>query len=427
MARHSWSLLLGFSLTLGVSCSRPPAPRPSAIEISVPYEVDTLDPHARNRLSNFAIVSHFYEPLVTTDTNMSIHPCLATRWDNPDLVTWVFHLRPQVRFHSGKTLDADDVVYSFQRLLGKNDLGVAGYVLNIERVRALDPLTVEIKTSAPMSILLNKIRFVLIIPKGATTASLSRGVDGTGPYAFESWKPGVEIRMTRNEKTWGPRPTLSHVTVRLARSPEQALADLTAGHSDLVQLNSRSGGVAAGKLPGVIVKKQTSIYVKYLSYDQSHEVTPFCPGIPNPFRKKQVREAINLAIDRAALVARLSSDGVPAWQAVPPFIFGYNPAVREPRYQPDQARALLAQAGYPKGFTVTLHVRKIFEEAAAIVKEMLGKVGIRVTVSALPDAEYFAIVSEKKASFFLSRFGCPTGDVSDILDGAIHTFDPGRH
>lgn len=420
-------LTLASALAFTASCSRRPDSPLSEIRISVPYEVDTLDPHSRNRLSNFAVVSHFYEPLVTTDANMTILPCLATRWDNPDLVTWIFHIRPGVRFHSGKRLEAEDVVYSFDRLLKSRDLGMSGYLLNIQRVRAIDPLTFEIRTSAPMSILLHKLRFVLIIPKGAVPASLQNEVDGTGPYALAGWTPGSEIRMVRNERTWGAKPPLKKVTFRLARSPDEALLDLTSNRSDLIQANSRNAEALSRKVPGVEVQRRPSIFVKFLSFDQAHETTPFCPGISNPFRNLLVRQAINLAIDRAALVARLSTESIPAWQAVPPSIFGFNPAIRQPTYQPERARALLAEAGLPKGFAVTLHVRNIFLEAAQIVAQMLGKVGIRVTVASLPDAEFFDVVSNHRASFFLSRFGCPTGDVSEILDNTVHTLDPARH
>src|SRR5207249_2658676 len=117
---------------------------------------------------------------------------------------------------------------------------------------------------------------------------------------------------------------------------------------------------------------------KFLGYDVKNERTPFVPGRANPFRDRRVRQAISLAIDRPALVSKLSTYAVPASQLVPPFIFGYNPALKEPVHDPARAKALLAEAGLPGGFDATMHVRKLFGEAAVIVKEMLGTVGIRV-------------------------------------------------
>src|ERR1041385_5058480 len=98
-------------------CARgSPPPPPDSITISVPYEIDTLDPHASGSAGSLAIASHFYEPLVTTDPSMRLIPCLAERWDNPDPTTWVFHLRQTARFHSGKPLTAADVVFSIDRV-----------------------------------------------------------------------------------------------------------------------------------------------------------------------------------------------------------------------------------------------------------------------------------------------------------------------
>src|SRR5262245_31893696 len=110
------SAFLGLCLAAGISCARPAHPT-AAVRIAVPYDVSTLDPHARDTLSSVAITSHFYEPLVTTDGDLRIRPCLARVWENPDDATWVFRLQPGARFHSGKPARAADVVYSFKRLL----------------------------------------------------------------------------------------------------------------------------------------------------------------------------------------------------------------------------------------------------------------------------------------------------------------------
>ena len=411
------------ALALAVlACARHPAARPSAGTVSVPYELDTLDPHVRNRLSEFAVLSNIYEPLVTTDAAMSIRPCLAERWDNPDLVTWVFHLRPGVRFHDGSSLDSADVVASFERLLASRELEMAGYVWNIASVKALDPATVEVKTKSPMSILLNKLRFVLIMPSGAVGA-LATSPTGTGPYRFVSWKRGEEIRLARNDAYWGARPPLETAVYRLARSPQLAYADLVEGRSQLVQCSAKALEEKARALGGVDVVRQSSIFVKFLGFDLKHEKTPFCDAPRNPFLDRRVREAISLSVDRGALVARLSASAVPASQAVPPFIFGFASTMRELGYDPTRARSLLAEAGFPNGFSVTLHARRLFGEAARVVVEMLGRVGIEVKLEELADPPFFEVVAGHRSSFFLSRFGCPTGDASDILENAVHSID----
>ncbi len=424
-ARRAAGLALAAGLAALAGCAGR-GPARDTLAISVPYELDTLDPHARNRLPNFAVASHFYEPLVTTDRSLAIQPCLATRWDNPDLLTWVFHLRPGVTFAGGHPLRAADVVYTFRRLLGSRDLAMAGYVQNIRSVKALDPLTVEVKTGTPMSILLNKLRFVLVVPEGSGEPDAR--ADGTGPYRLVSSAPGREVRRARNDRWWGERPPIREVTFRLARGPEQALSDLAQGSSDLVQANTRAAEDVARRVPHVRLAKEDGIFVRFLSYDLAHGVSPACPAPRNPFRDRAVREALSLAIDRRELVSRLSTFAIPSWQIVPASIFGYNPDLPEPPHDPARARRLLAQAGFPHGFTVTLHARRLFADAVPPLVEMLGEAGIRVVPQVLSDAEYFDLVETRHLScFFLSRFGCPTGDVSDILDNAMHSPDPARH
>lgn len=385
------------------------------------HEVDTLDPHRRNRLSNLSILSHFYEPLVCGDAAMQARPCLATRWDNPDLLTWVFHLREDVRFHDGRPLDAGDVVFSFERLMRDPTLGMSPYVLNVASVRALSPHTVEVRTRTALAILLNKIRFVSVVPKGSTAEGLDSGVNGTGPWLFREWQRNARIEMERNDAYWGPKPAFGRATFRLARGAEDAAEDFRRGRSDLVQSASGLVETRLGGRDDVTVLRNPSIFVKALGFD----LAPLEAGPPerasNPFRDRRVREAAQLSIDKPALVAKLSSPAVPASQMVPPFIFGYDASIPDPRRDLPRARALLVEAGYPAGVDVVLHARRLLGETARLVAPMLEEAGIRVRLVLQTDAEYFESINARRATFFLSRWGCPAGDASDLLDNVVYS------
>ncbi|HET7452986.1 MAG TPA: ABC transporter substrate-binding protein, partial [Thermoanaerobaculia bacterium] len=417
---------LGIALA-AAACGAPRTPFGDVVRISVPHEVVELDPHAKNQLAAFSIVSQIFEPLVTTDSSMQIQPCLASRWENPDPSTWVFHLRENVRFHGGKTLDAGDVVYTLDRLLRTPGLEMTGYLLYIESVSEVDPHTVRIRTTKPLAVLLNKLRFIAIVPTGSTREGLNARPDGTGPFRLAEWVPGKLLRVVRNDDYWGPKPGLREADFRLDRSPADALSDLLQGRSDMAQCNSKQLRPAVARTARFRTYRRTSIFVKYLGYDFAHDAPEGVQPSPNPFRDARVREAMNLAIDRRRLIAALPYDAVPATQLVPPFIFGFNPRIAEAPYDPARARALLAEAGLSGGITAPLLTRKLFAEPAADVADQLRGIGFRLSLRVVPDPEFFAIANAGRSAIHLSRFGCLTGDISDILDNVLHSLDPARH
>lgn len=394
--------------------------------ISVPYDLDSLVPGARNRLSDFSLLSNLYEPLVVTDANLSPHPALAVRWSNPDNLTWLFELRPGVRFQDGQPLTAEDVVWTFERLLGGQSLEMSGYVSSIRSVRALDARTVEIRTAAPVGILLNKLRFILVVRRGEDSPLLGGKVNGTGPYRLESWKRSEVLSLVRNEGYWGPRPALARVRFALNRSADVALADFLAGRSRFVQSNAKATEAGLRKEPGVELRRNSSVSVKFLYFDVAREQSTDVAGGGNPFRDVRVRRAVSLAIDRAELVRRLSVPAAQAHQLVTPFIFGYDPSRKPFPYDPREAARLLAEAGWPGGFGVRFRARGLFAEAAGLVAEMLGRVGIRAEVMALSERDWFQAMDANGFSMTLSRFGCPTGDASDMFENALQTQDRGK-
>lgn len=396
------------------------------IRIASSYEIQTLDPHVKYTLSHAAVQFNFYEGLVSTDAEMNIHPCLATRWENPDAYTWVFHLNPSVHFHDGKKLTAEDVIYTFKRLLGSNDLDAASSITDVVDVKEIDPLTVQMRTFQPLTVFLNKLSLVAIIANGSKPESLAAGENGTGPFRLVHWIRGDRVEMERFEEYWGERPYLKHVTMFLGRSPEQAFESLNAGTCEMAQCNAQ-------ELESRIDTKRFNIlihdglFVKYLAFDTTRDSVPGCSLKENPFKNRLVRQAIHLAIQRQDLVTRIPAHAAPANQVVPELIFGFNPQLPPAGYDPQTAKDLLAQAGLSKGFEVTLHSRKILESTAVVIKEYLQRIGIRVDLAVLPDNDFFNALRTGKSCFMLSRMGATVGDASDVLESAIHSPDQQRH
>jgi peptide/nickel transport system substrate-binding protein len=412
---------LALLLLLGALACQGAAPR--VLKVSVPWEADTLDPHVRNTLSDFALVSSLYEALVTTDADMRIRPALAASWENPDRSTWVFHLRPGARFHSGKALEAKDVVWSLERLATEPGLEMATYARYIAGAEALDARTVRVRTTRPLSILLNKLRFVAIVPHGADAAHLRTRVDGTGPYVVQEWEAGRRLELRRFDGYWGPDPAFARVSILLGRDPEGATRDFLEGGADIVQASTRQAGRTLEGESRARVVRRPSLFVKYLGFD-FREKRP--DGSRNPFHSLLVRQAVQLGVDRGALVGQLRTEAVPAGQQVPPFIFGFNPRLPIPTRDVPRARELLARAGWAEGFATDLHVRNLYADAAFVLRDQLREVGIRLTVVPLPDVEFLDRARRGEFGFYLSRFGCPTGDASDLLDTALHSRDVER-
>jgi peptide/nickel transport system substrate-binding protein len=410
-------------LALGCAC---PGPAPPAwqetLRVAVPFDLATLDPQAIDRLEHFALLGNLYEPLVANDPELRLRPALAVRWENPDATTWVFQLRP-ARFQDGRPLTSADVAWTIERLRRRNDLQIRSYVGDVVDVATPAPDRVVLRTASHSRTFLSRLTSVLILPTGTTDAELKERANGSGPYQVETWQAGRKLVLRRRPD--GPAGLPRRVLIDLARSPELAMSGLQSGAYDLVRADLRD---LATRLPAgrFTILQRENLFTKMLAFDHARERTPFCETARNPFRDVRVRRAVHLAIDRAALVRRLSRQASPNVQPVPRSVFGFDPGLAVPAADLPAARALLAQAGFPEGFACTLHTRAIHAADARLVAEALLPLGLRVRVAVPPDAEYFALLAAGGASFWLDRFGCTTGDSAEVMIDLMHTRDPGR-
>ncbi|HET7295421.1 MAG TPA: ABC transporter substrate-binding protein [Vicinamibacteria bacterium] len=415
--RDRLPLLLALLLALGPGCRRAPPGHPTSADLAVPYEVDSLDPHAADRLSAFAILFNAYEALVDADAELRLRPALATRWECPDPLTWIFHLRPGVTFHDGKPLRAADVVYSLERVRRSEELQVGNFARDIASVDALDTLVVRVRTSVPSRVLLAKLRHVAIVPEGSTAERLRLATDGTGPFAAAAWQPGRDLRLLRHEAYWGRKPALREVGIALGRGPEEAVEGLRGGRFQLVKCDSRSAALAVR----FVAKARDSLFVKYLAFDLARDVTPGYREGRNPFRDVRVRRAVAMAIDRARLVSILGNDARVATQPISRAVFGFDPDMPEPGVDPEGARRLLAEAGFPAGFGATLHARPFAATAAPAVRDDLARVGIRAELRSVTDTEHFELLARKQLTLWITGIACGTGDASELFEDLIHT------
>jgi peptide/nickel transport system substrate-binding protein len=294
----------------------------------------------------------------------------------------------------------------------------------VSEVDSPAPFIVRIRTRRPTRVLPNKLHFALVVPEGSTRASLDAKPDGTGPYAIESWEKN-DVKLRRNDHYWREAPPIPRARFLLKLPAGQAADGLASGSIHLAQASGELQA-RASELPRHTQLWHENIYVKYLTFDLSREKTPYVNLERNPFRDARVRRAIHLGLDRDALVAALANRPAPASQPVRRFIFGFDPELPVPRPDRERARALLEQAGLGNGFDGVMHARDLFADAGRIVVQQLATLGIRFRLEVVPDAEHFARMRRRDESIWLTRYGCPTGDASDILENVIHSVQPDR-
>jgi peptide/nickel transport system substrate-binding protein len=395
---------------LALACTGPAPPSARPLRIAVHSDPLVLDPHLRNEALTYSVLRNVYEGLTAFDSEMRIGPALAASWENPNDLTWVFHLRPGVRFHDGHELTAADVVASLERARSLPASGFGSYLVAVAAVRALDPHTVELTTRRPYAILLNKLAFVLIVPAGSPPEI--RHPVGTGPYRLVSYQPGVRLALRAFEGYWNGLPALDPVEILPVKDAAERAARLLRGDLDLIHEPRPEDLDRLRAAPRCRVLEQESLTVHYLL---------LATGRP-PLSDLRVRRAISLALDRAALVqAALHGEGRPVGQMVGRGVFGFAPDITPPARDLGAARRLLAAAGYPGGFDLDLEFRP--GRRAEEIRRQLAEAGIRVRLVERPWSELFPRLLAHRVSFYLGAILAPSADASDLFDAMVHSRD----
>jgi peptide/nickel transport system substrate-binding protein len=412
----------GALLLPACACS-PPTDPAGKLRVAVPYDVVSLDPHVENSLEGFEQVANVYEPLVALDRELRVVPALAVSWHNPDPTTWVFRLREGVRFHDGSPLSAEDVVYSVRRLKEDEGLSIRSQISEVASA-TIEGGGVALRTPQPSARLLNDLAAVLIVRAGATRESLEAHPNGTGPYAVEEWTARERLRLRRHEGYWGPRPRFGQVEVEMG-TDEHATPALLAGRLSILRATYPSEERAAAQGSRYRVVRQPSPYLFHLGLNVSSPTLPGGGALPNPFRRLEVRQAVDLALDRARIAAAASPYAVPTARIIPKTIFGSDPE-REARGETRDlaaARRLLEAAGYPDGFDAALHgIGLKARTALPELRAQLAEVGIRVTFVDIPSAAAFqGALRRRELGLWVVGDAALTGEAGWLLTTQFHS------
>lgn len=418
----------------------------NTIRWSAQGDAITLDPQAQNEGMTLATAQQIYEPVVSRTATLALEPGLALSWgltDDPTI--WRFSLRPGVTFHDGAPFTSDDVVFSFKRALKPtSDMkDIIGTVLDVV---AVDGLTVDIITDGPNPILPQQLDNIFIMSRAWAEANdvvepqdtasgqetyAVRHTNGTGPFVLELREPDVRTVLVKNPNWWGLKETASesgpHNIDRVVFTPvgnaATRVAALLSGELDFVLDTPVQDLARVRRTPGLTVQNIAEVRAIFMGLDTgSAELRSSNIKGKNPFADLRVRQAMNMAINREAIVSRIMRGlAEPAGMLLSPGIGGYTKEIDAlPPFDPEAARALMAEAGYADGFSVTLDCtndRYMNDESICqAVVGMLARIGITVRLDAKSKTLHFPKIQNDQTDFYLLGWGSSTMDSHYHLD-----------
>ena len=412
------------------------------LTIGLATPITSLDPHFHNLTPNNSLARHVFEPLIKTDESQRLQPALAESWKALSDLEWEIKLRKGVKFHDGHEFTADDVIATLKRVpnVPNSPASFAFFVRPIVDVQAPDKYTLRMKTATPNPLLPNDLSAVLIVARSAAESAKTedfnsgKAMIGTGPYRYAEYVPGDRVVLKRNDAYWSTKPAWETVRFRMIASAPARVAALLAGDVQMIEGVPTADIANLKNNKGVALSSAVSNRIIYLHMDSDRAQSPFVTGSDgkpldaNPLRDPRVRKAISKMIDRDAIVSRImEGQGVAAGQLLPESFFGTSKTLKPEKYDPDGAKKLLADAGYPNGFGLTLHApnnRYINDaQVAQAVAQFLSRNGIATKLETMPSNVFFSRGSKLDFSFLLAGWGAETGETSSPLRSLLATYD----
>ena len=440
---HTLALTLALTLASLLTLTAPASAQ--TLRIASAFDPQTQDPHALALLYHSRVAYQIYESLVGRDAQFKLEPALATAWQQMDPRRWRFQLRPGVRFHDGSSLSADDVVFSITRALGRTSQR-AFQLKGVTQAVKVGPLTVDLLLETPDAVLPEKLQYISIMSRawseqhGVTAAQDFNGkqetfavrhANGTGPYKLARYEPDVVTVLQRHDGWWGGSDArngnVAEVRFVVIKSDATRLAALASGEVDLVLDPPFQDMDRLRRQPRLKVTGVAELGQQYFTFDQARPELEFSSVKGrNPFKDRRVRQAVWHALNVDLIVEKvLRGQAEPVGTFLSPLVDGADPTLgRRLPYDPARAKALLAEAGYPEGFAVTLDCvnvtwRQAVCQAAAA---MLTQVGIRTTLRVAAPNLFFPKLSQAGASFV--EFGWTASpDAWNSLNALFRSFD----
>ncbi|HEV7266555.1 MAG TPA: ABC transporter substrate-binding protein [Falsiroseomonas sp.] len=409
------------------------------LTLGTALQLNTMDPHFFNGFPASSAHPQIFEALTQIDSNLEVRPALATAWRMIDDNTWEFDLREGVRFHDGTPFTARDIVATFARVptVPNSPALFTPFIRPVKEVQILGDHRIRIITSTPTATLPGDVARVLLLAEkdaNQTTADFNAGrVNGTGPYRFDGWRNIENLAITRNDTYWGERAPWERVELRTITRDPSRVAALLAGDVDAIDLVPTADKARIRGDQRFQLFSGPAAVVHYIALDSARADSPFVAGrdgqpLPNPLRDRRVRQALSMAINREAITERLmEGSATPAAQFLPSSIQGTSPNLLPTQFDPTRARALLAEAGVPQGFRLTLHATtdRYPKDAqiAQAVAQMWTRIGLQAEVAGVAGQVFFAQATRQSYSAFIAQYG--TNEAGEGPRAVVHSFEAG--
>jgi peptide/nickel transport system substrate-binding protein len=408
------------------SCKNDPEPasnRTGPLSILVGTDVSTFDPQMLFEVDSSYVLGNIFDSLVEFDESFRLSPRLAKRWTNPDDHTWRFYLDENAFFSDGTALKASDVKFSIERLNTLENSDLRGFVEHIVQIQAINDYTIDIKTDRPFSILSNLVFIPVLSEKHVRSAGndVSQKPLGTGPYKLESHQRNNKITLRLNE-FYKPRPQIHQVEFLINSDVEKTLETVLQRKPDItLTLPFRKIEEFQKQKPSDLeLLRSNGITVEYLMYN----LKPSIPGYEkNPLVDIRLRKALAQAIDREDIVRTIFKGfGRSATQLIAPEVFGFDPTVRPPDFNPAEAKRSIQEGGY-SGLELPIYTLQAgshrFEK---LLMQKWTDIGIRPSLRFWKDTnEMNKALNDGNYVLALAGYVCTSGDAGELLSFGLHT------
>ncbi len=404
----------------------------------------SMDPHSLNETLQLSVTGNVYEPLVGRNKDLSLTPMLATSWKQTSPTVWRFELRKGVQFHDGTPFTADDVVFSLARTQVEGS-DMKSYTNDFKEVRKIDSHTVEIETKTPFPILPDVLSLVYIMSKkwcetNQATVPVDRrkGVEntasfkanGTGPFRVRERQPNVRTVFTRNGSYWGKiEGNVTEVVFTPIGNDATRVAALLSGEVDVMEPVPVQDIDRVNSSANTRAVTGPELRTIFLGMDQKRDELLYSnvKG-KNPFKDKRVRQAFYQAIDIKGIkktVMRGASN--PSAQLVGPGINGFQPEMKRLPYDVEAAKKLMAEAGYPNGFEVSMNCpndRYVNDgRICQTVAANLSRIHVKINLQAETKGTYFPKVLRRDTSFYMLGWTPATYDAHNVMNAIMRCVD----